>query len=44
MLDTPRANLPIGTATARWPQRHLLDVDHAAGDENPLPDRLSNVA
>jgi len=27
MLDTPHANLPIGADTARWPQRHLLDVD-----------------
>ena len=32
MLDTPRANLPIGTATARWPQRHLLDVDQLDRD------------
>ena len=35
MLDTPRANLPIGTATARWPQRHLLDVDQLDRDAIP---------
>ena len=32
MLDTPRANLPIGTATTRWSQRHLLDVDQLDRD------------
>lgn len=32
MLDTPQANLPIGSATARWPARHLLDVDQLDRD------------
>ena len=32
MLDTPHANLPIGSATARWPARHLLDVDQLDRD------------
>lgn len=27
MIDTPRANLPVGSRAGSWRQRHLLDVD-----------------
>jgi aspartate carbamoyltransferase catalytic subunit len=33
MIDTPRANLPVGSSAASWRQRHLLDVDQLDRDE-----------
>jgi aspartate carbamoyltransferase catalytic subunit len=33
MIDTPRANLPVGSPAASWRQRHLLDVDQLDRDE-----------
>jgi aspartate carbamoyltransferase catalytic subunit len=33
MIDTPRANLPVGSPVASWRQRHLLDVDQLDRDE-----------
>jgi aspartate carbamoyltransferase catalytic subunit len=33
MIDTPRANLPVGSTATSWRQRHLLDVDQLDRDE-----------
>lgn len=33
MIDLPRANLPVGSPSAGWRQRHLLDVDQLSADE-----------
>jgi aspartate carbamoyltransferase catalytic subunit len=33
MIDTPRANLPVGSPATSWRQRHLLDVDQLDRDE-----------
>jgi aspartate carbamoyltransferase catalytic subunit len=33
MIDTPRANLPVGSPATSWRGRHLLDVDQLNRDE-----------